>query len=138
MYDDEELILEEATRGIKSKGCLGIIIGLMVAILICGYVGKEYIMKPIDDLITPSEKFVKNSFSPDQKYKIQVYTISSVATTEVAMKCYLKTDSSEDDKLIYDDNNVSRMDIKWIDNDTVSINSHELDLPDGKYDWSEK
>ncbi|MGG7177131.1 DUF5412 family protein [Clostridium paraputrificum] len=69
---------------------------------------------------------------------MQVYTINSAATTEVGMKCYLKGDSSEEDKLIYDDNKVSKMDIKWVDKDTVNINGHELDLPDGKYDWKEE
>jgi len=41
-------------------------------------------------------------------------------------------------KLIYNDYHVDSAAVIWVDNDTILINGHEIDLPYGKYDFRDE
>ncbi|OBY12455.1 hypothetical protein CP373A1_00715 [Clostridium paraputrificum] len=82
-----------------------------------------------------NEELLSESFSPDNKYKVEAYLVDNGATTDFSVKCILFVDNKKS-KTIYSDYHIRDANIEWIDNDTVSINSHIIDLPDGKYDWT--
>lgn len=80
-----------------------------------------------------SEEFLGETVSSDGKYKVEAYLINGGATVDWSVKCYLREGESK--KEIYRDYHINEANMIWIDNDTISINNHNIDLPNGKYDF---
>lgn len=77
-----------------------------------------------------SEDHMLSTESPDKEYKIQFYLTNGGATT--AFGVLGKLDGPLwFTKTIYNDYRMDQAEIKWIDNHTVSINNHILDLKEG-------
>lgn len=83
-----------------------------------------------------SEEFLGETVSSDGKYKVDAYLINGGATVDWSVKCYLKEGKSK--KEIYRDYHINEANMTWIDKDTISINSHNIDLPNGKYDFRDE
>ncbi|EHK2335002.1 DUF5412 family protein [Clostridium perfringens] len=83
-----------------------------------------------------SEEFLGETVSSDGKYKIEAYLINGGATVDWSVKCYLREGESK--KEIYRDYHINEANMIWIDNDTISINNHNIDLPNGKYDFRDE
>lgn len=83
-----------------------------------------------------SEEFLGETVSSDGKYKIEAYLINGGATVDWSVKCYLREGESK--KEIYRDHHINEANMIWIDNDTISINNHNIDLPNGKYDFRDE
>ena len=83
-----------------------------------------------------SEKLLGETVSSDGKYKVEAYLINGGATVDWAVKCYLREGDIK--KEIYRDYHINEANMIWIDNDTISINNHNIDLPNGKYDFRDE
>jgi hypothetical protein len=82
-------------------------------------------------VILPFEKQIKTTYSPDRQYAIHFYLTNGGAATSFGVigdlngQLWFK-------KRIYSDYNVDRVDVKWKNNHTVSINGHVLNLKKGQ------
>ncbi|HHD2587761.1 TPA: DUF5412 family protein [Clostridium perfringens] len=83
-----------------------------------------------------SEEFLGETVSSDGKYKVEAYLINGGATVDWSVKCYLREGESK--KEIYRDYHINEANMIWIDNNTISINNHNIDLPNGKYDFRDE
>lgn len=85
----------------------------------------------------PVGTFINESTSPDGIYTIKTYLCSGNATVDFSVRGELLT-NSKNPKNIYWEYKTNKAKIKWLNNDTVSINGHILKLPNEIYDWRKK
>ncbi|EGT0000085.1 DUF5412 domain-containing protein [Clostridium perfringens] len=93
-------------------------------------------IREFNDRFKVSEEFLGETVSSDGKYKVEAYLINGGATVDWAVKCYLREGDTK--KEIYRDYHINEANMIWIDNDTISINNHNIDLPNGKYDFRDE
>ncbi|HBZ6546213.1 TPA: hypothetical protein MMH54_000508 [Clostridium perfringens] len=93
-------------------------------------------IREFNDRFKLSEELLGETVSSDGKYKIEAYLINGGATVDWSVKCYLREGESK--KEIYRDYHINEANMIWIDNDTISINNHNIDLPNGKYDFRDE
>lgn len=84
-------------------------------------------------------EFLNEATSEDGAYTIKTYLCNGGLTTDFSVRGeVINNNSNKKSKNIYWDYHVNSSNIAWEDNDTVIINSHKIELPNGKYDWREK
>ncbi|HFD2053215.1 TPA: DUF5412 family protein [Clostridium perfringens] len=88
-------------------------------------------IREFNDRFKVSEELLGETVSSDGKYKVEAYLINGGATVDWSVKCYLREGDIK--KEIYRDYHINEANMIWIDNDTISINNHNIDLPNGKY-----
>lgn len=93
-------------------------------------------IREFNDRFKVSEEFLGETVSSDGKYKVEAYLINGGATVDWSVKGYLREGESK--KEIYIDYHINEANMTWIDNDTISINDHNIDLPNGKYDFRDE
>ncbi len=93
-------------------------------------------IREFNDRFKVSEELLGETVSSDGKYKIEAYLINGGATVDWSVKCYLREGESK--KEIYRDYHINEANMIWIDNDTISINNHNIDLPNGKYNFRDE
>ncbi|WP_415334530.1 DUF5412 family protein [Clostridium perfringens] len=93
-------------------------------------------IREFNDRFKVSEELLGETVSSDGKYKVEVYLINGGATVDWSVKCYLREGDIK--KEIYRDYHINEANMIWIDNDTISINNHNIDLPNGKYDFRDE
>ncbi len=93
-------------------------------------------IREFNDRFKVSEELLGETVSSDGKYKIEAYLINGGATVDWSVKCYLREGDIK--KEIYIDYHINEANMIWIDNDTISINNHNIDLPNGKYDFRDE
>ncbi|MGV1054734.1 DUF5412 family protein [Clostridium perfringens] len=93
-------------------------------------------IREFNDRFKISEELLGETVSSDGKYKVEAYLINGGATVDWSVKCYLR--EGEIKKEIYRDYHINEANMIWIDNDTISINNHNIDLPNGKYDFRDE
>ena len=93
-------------------------------------------IREFNDRFKVSEELLGETVSSDGKYKVEAYLINGGATVDWSVKCYLR--EGERKKEIYRDYHINEANMIWIDNDTISINNHNIDLPNGKYDFRDE
>ncbi|EOU1651509.1 DUF5412 family protein [Clostridium perfringens] len=93
-------------------------------------------IREFNDRFKVSEEFLGETVSSDGKYKVEAYLINGGATVDWSVKCYLREGDIK--KEIYRDYHINEANMIWIDNDTISINNHNIDLPNGKYDFRDE
>ena len=93
-------------------------------------------IREFNDRFKVSEEFLGETVSSDGKYKVEAYLINGGATVDWSVKCYLREGDIK--KEIYRDYHINEANIIWIDNNTISINNHNIDLPNGKYDFRDE
>ena len=93
-------------------------------------------IREFNDRFKVSEELLGETVSSDGKYKVEAYLINGGATVDWSVKCYLR--EGEIKKEIYRDYNINEANMIWIDNNTISINNHNIDLPNGKYDFRDE
>lgn len=81
------------------------------------------------------QELINKSTSPDGKYTVSAYLNNGGATTAWAVLCSVENNETGRERNIYWNYNCSEAEIIWIDNDTVTINDIELDLPYDTYDF---
>ncbi|EJT6663990.1 hypothetical protein N2W48_001142 [Clostridium perfringens] len=93
-------------------------------------------IREFNDRFKVSEELLGETVSSDGKYKVEAYIINGGATVDWSVKCYLREGDIK--KEIYIDYHINEANMIWIDNDTISINNHNIDLPNGKYDFRDE
>ena len=93
-------------------------------------------IREFNDRFKVSEELLGETVSSDGKYKVEAYLINGGATVDWSVKCYLREGYIK--KEIYRDYHINEANMIWIDNDTISINNHNIDLPNGKYDFRDE
>ncbi|WP_427340738.1 DUF5412 domain-containing protein [Caloranaerobacter sp. DY30410] len=84
----------------------------------------------------PKGEFLTESTSGDGNYTIKIYLCNGGATTSFAIRGELNFNKKlKKPKNIYWNYREDSVEIKWVDNDTVIINGHELDLPNETFDF---
>lgn len=117
----------------KKKGFL-----LIIAIIVIIALGIFSIINTLFYSMSrlPVGEFLTESTSENGAYTIKTYLCNGGATVSYAVRGEVITnDKSHKRKNIYWDYKIDKADISWEDNDTVIINGHKINLPNGKYDW---
>lgn len=84
----------------------------------------------------PTGDFLTEESSPDGKYTLKAYISDGGATTSYAIRGELVfNDGNKNKKNIYWNYREETANISWIDNSTVVINGHELEVSKDKYDF---
>jgi len=81
-------------------------------------------------------EIISQSTSPVGTYTVKAYLSSGGATTGFTVRGQLIFNkSSKNPRNIYWNYKEETADITWLDDDTVNINGHILNLPNDKYDF---
>lgn len=89
-----------------------------------------------NEMKIPEGELLTESTSEDGKYTIKAYLCNGGVTVDWAVRGELiENNTSKKPHNIYWDYHINKADITWEDNDTVIINNHKIDLPNGTYDW---
>ncbi|ELC8442631.1 hypothetical protein QYB59_001658 [Clostridium perfringens] len=135
----EDKGITKKSKNKRSKIIWGVV--TFVCIILLG-VAVFKISSAVNDItkyfFKPSEELLGETVSSNGKYKVQAYLVNGGATTDWSVRCYLKEGNSKKEKLIYNDYHIEEADMTWIDGDTISINGHDIDLPNGKYDFRDE
>ena len=87
----------------------------------------------------PKGELISQSQSPDGTYTVKAYLSDGGATTSYAIRGELNfNDSRKKPKNIYWGYRLEKAHIEWIDDETVSINGHKLQVPNERYDFRRK
>ena len=84
----------------------------------------------------PKGEFLVEESSPDGKFTLKAYVSNGGATTSYAVRGELIfNEKNGKTKNIYWNYREESVEISWVDNDTVIINNHTLNVPKDKYDF---
>ncbi|MGE7978928.1 DUF5412 domain-containing protein [Psychrobacillus sp. NPDC093200] len=84
----------------------------------------------------PTGEYLTEEISPDGKYTLKAYVTNGGATTAYSVRGELVlNDKDNKTKNIYWNNREDTATISWIDNNTVEINGHTLDVKRDKFDF---
>lgn len=75
----------------------------------------------------PAGEYLKKSVSPDSKYTLTFYLCNGGATVDYSVRGELSFNNTS--RNIYWDYKSKNVNITWIDNNTVNVNGHILNLP---------
>lgn len=81
------------------------------------------------------QEIVQEVPSPNGTYIVTAYLNNGGATTDYAVLCSVKTHGKNKEKNIYWQYRCTRVDIIWINEDTVNINGIELNVKKDTYDY---
>lgn len=106
---------------------------IVISILICYLIVKSLFFSMSN---LPKGEYLNESVSPEGTYTIKTYLCSGSATSSYSVRGELIINNKKGkSKNIYWNYRTEDAFITWLDDDTVKINGHIIDLPDGKYDW---
>ncbi|MDR6550148.1 DUF5412 domain-containing protein [Paenibacillus qinlingensis] len=109
---------------------------LCIGLLIIGILGYGIYWAFFDMNRLPTGSFLDQSSSPNGTYTIKAYLTNGGATTGYALRAELIfNNNAQKTKNIYWNDREENVHILWIDEDTVQINGHELELPHEKFDF---
>lgn len=84
----------------------------------------------------PTGEYLTEETSPDGTYTLKAYVTNGGATVSFAIRGELVFNNKNNkSKNIYWNYREENADIEWIDDDTVVINGHTLNLPNDKFDF---
>ncbi|QCT07816.1 hypothetical protein E5Z56_10825 [Ruminococcus bovis] len=83
----------------------------------------------------PKGDFLESSVSPNKNYTVNAYLFGGNATTDYAIRCEVVYNSSGKTRNIYWNYHEDTVDMKWIDENTIDINNHRINVIDESYDF---
>lgn len=114
----------------KKKLVIGVLIIMVLIIIGFAYINTViYSMKNL-----PEGVYISESTSPEKTFTIKVYYCDGGATTSDAIRCEVVINENNSKENIYWEYGVTNANIEWIDDNTVEINSHQIEVPNGRYD----
>lgn len=109
----------------------GVVFIVVVALISYGIYWAFYDMERL-----PKGEFLTEEVSPDGKYTVKAYVTNGGTTVSYGVRAELVfNDSKKKPKTIYWNYREDSATITWLNDDTDSINGHELHVPDEKYDF---
>ena len=125
---------ESMIKGLKRKKIVKI--SLIVGILLMGVIGYGVYWAFFDMNRLPTGEYLTEETSPDGTYTIKAYRNNGGATTSYSIRGELVfNQSNSKTKNIYWNYREDTAEIEWIDNDTVIINGHTLEVPNERFDF---
>lgn len=110
-----------------------ILIALAIITALLSY-GINWAFFDMDGL--PEGNLISQVLSPDGTYTLKAYLVNGGATVSFAVRGELVfNQGSKQSKNVYWNYREEEANIQWIDNDTVVINGHELDVGQDRYDF---
>jgi len=107
---------------------------IVLAILICAIYFVYTITLISNSQSNGRETLLQTSASPGSKYKIEAFVTNPGATVDFSVKVYVITENEK--RLIYNEYHKSEVDILWLDDDIVKINTIKINITKGEvYDW---
>ena len=114
----------------KTLLIVGIVVFLIVSLLGYGFYWAFYDIQRLD-----GQDVIEEVSSPNGTYTITAYLNSGGATTDYAVLCSVKNNSTGKEKNIYWQYRCTEADIVWLDEQTVQINGVELNVKKDTYDY---
>lgn len=111
-------------------------ISLVIGILSIGIIGYGVYWAFFDMNRLPTGEYLTEEISPDGTYTLKAYLTNGGATTSYSIRGELVFNNRNGKtKNIYWNYREETAKIEWIDNDTVVINGHTLNVPKEKFDF---
>ena len=110
-----------------------IIIGVTIVIIGVIAYGIYALFFSMDNL--PKGEFMHSVSSPDENYKINAFLCLGNATVGFSVRCEVVEIDTDKKRNIYWEYHRQSADIKWLDNTTVKINGHVLNVLTDSYDF---
>ena len=108
----------------------------IVGVLFVGLLGYGVYWVFFDMNRLPTGEYLTEESSPDGKYTVKAYVANGGATTSFTVRGELVfNQKNRKAKNIYWNHKEDSADLKWLDNATVMINGHSLDVPKDKFDF---
>ena len=92
-------------------------------------------MSGMNDL--PNGDYIESYESPNGEYVVNSYLCSGNATVDFAVRCEAVNNKTGDTRNIYWEYHFDTADVSWVDENTVLINGHYLNVITDSYDWRE-
>ncbi|MEH7347551.1 DUF5412 domain-containing protein [Gottfriedia acidiceleris] len=109
---------------------------LLSTLLFVGLLGYGIYWTFFDMNRLPKGDYLTEETSPNGDYTLKTYVSSGGATTSYTVRGELVFNKqNKKTKNIYWNYRENTADIEWIDNDTVVINDHTLNVPHDKFDF---
>lgn len=110
-------------------------ISLIISFLFIGFVGYGVYWAFFDMNRLPTGEYLTEETSPDGTYTIKTYVSVTSLSSDAVRGELVFNERNGKTKNIYWNYRESTAKIEWLDNQTVVINGHTLEVPNGKYDW---
>ncbi|WP_412897773.1 DUF5412 domain-containing protein [Bacillus sp. 1P02SD] len=117
----------------RNKALMYAFIGIALFLGVIGY-GVYWAFFDMNRL--PTGEYLTEETSPDGTYTLKAYLTDGGATVSYSIRGELVLNKqNKKTKNIYWNYREETADIEWIDNDTVVINGHTLNVPKDKFDF---
>lgn len=124
---------ESTVRRAKRKKIVKI--SLVISFLFIGLVGYSFYWAFFDMTTLPTGEYLTEETSPDGTYTLKAYVSVTSLSSDAVRGELVFNERNGKTKNIYWNYRESTAKIEWLDNKTVVINGHTLEVPKGKYDW---
>ena len=120
-------------KGSKRKKIVKI--SLIIIIFFMGFIGYGVYWAFFEMSRLPTGEYLTEQTSPDGTYTLKAYVSSPSLSSDAVRGELVFNERDGKTKNIYWNYRESTAKIEWVDNKTVVINGHTLDVPNGKFDF---
>lgn len=120
---------------IRSKRKKIVKISMIIIILFMGFIGYGVYWAFFDMSRLPTGEYLAEQTSPDGTYTLKAYVSSPSLSADAVRGELVFNERIGKTKNIYWNYRESTAKIEWLDNKTVVINGHTLDVPSEKFDF---
>ncbi len=124
---------ESTVKGVKLKKIVKIL--LIISFLFIGFVGYGIYWAFFDMNGLPTGEYLTEETSPDGTYTLKAYVSSPSLSADAVRGELVFNERNGKTKNIYWNYRESTAKIEWLDNKTVVINGHTLEVPNEKFDF---
>ena len=124
---------ESTIKGAKRKKIVKII--LIISFLFMGFIGYGVYWAFFDMNRLPTGEYLTEETSPDGTYTLKAYLSSPSLSSDAVRGELVFNERNGKTKNIYWNYRQSTAKIKWLDNKTVVINGHTLEVPNERFDF---
>lgn len=110
-------------------------IALIIGFLFMGLIGYGVYWAFFDMKSLPTGEYLTEETSPDGSYTLKAYVSSTSLSADAVRGELVFNKRNGKTKNIYWNYRESTANIEWLDNQTVSINGHTLEVPNEKFDF---
>lgn len=111
----------------RKLNVLFVCFSLILSLSACGY----------DISKIPNGVLLSTHYSPSEKYTVNIYLCDGSATVDSSIRGELVNNETGDKQNIYWNYHEDTATVMWIDDLTVVINGHQLNLPNDAFDFRE-
>ena len=120
-------------KGVKLKKIVKI--ALIISFLFIGFVGYGIYWAFFDMNRLPTGEYLTEETSPDGTYTLKAYVSVKSLSSDAVRGELVFNERNGKTKNIYWNYRESTAKIEWLDNKTVVINGHTLEVPNEKFDF---